>query len=102
MRTQLLRLLGLLLLIEFVAPSLAWERQDVRQRDDIGVRIIMNWPETFDPAKITRLIIYTCPNGNTAEQTLGCKLEKGMDWHFDIQHVAAQVRKLRKLDAKEN
>jgi hypothetical protein len=49
------------------------------------------------PAAATRLIIYALPNGNTIEQTLGCKMRPGLDWHYDIQHVAAQVRLLRQL-----
>jgi hypothetical protein len=47
------------------------------------------------PARATRLIVYALPNGNTIEQTLGCRMAEGLDWHYDIQHVAAQVRLLR-------
>lgn len=45
----------------------------------------------------TRLIVYALPNGNTIEQTLGCAMREGLDWRYDIQHVAAQVRLLRSL-----
>jgi len=34
-------------------------------------------------------------NGNSIEQTLGCAMRRDLDWHYDIQHVAAQVRQLR-------
>ena len=47
-------------------------------------------------------MIYATPNGNTIEQTLGCAQADGLDWHFDIQHVAAQVRKLREVSPSEN
>lgn len=47
--------------------------------------------------KSTRVILYALPNGNTIEQTVGCKTAKGLDWRYDIQHVAAQVRLLRSL-----
>jgi hypothetical protein len=50
------------------------------------------------PARATRIIVYALPNGNTIEQTLGCRMAKGLDWHYDIQHVAAQVRLLRALN----
>ncbi len=43
-------------------------------------------------------MIYALPNGNTIEQTLGCKKTERLDWHYDIQHVAAQVRLLREID----
>jgi hypothetical protein len=63
------------------------------------VRIHVNAPLAGDdqPLDATRLIIYALPNGNTIEQTLGCRMTEGLDWHYDIQHVAAQVRLLRSL-----
>ncbi len=63
------------------------------------MRYHVNAPLDADgaPARGTRLIIFALPNGNTIEQTLGCKLVDGLDWHYDIRHVAAQVRLLRKL-----
>jgi hypothetical protein len=67
-----------------------------------GCRIVVNRPADFDESRPTRLILYLLPNGNTIEQTLGAKLEPGMDWHFDIQHIAAQTRKLRSIDKTEN
>lgn len=67
-----------------------------------GVRALANAPERFDPKKPTRLVIYATPNGNSIEQTLGCAAAPGLDWHFDIQHVAAQVRKFREVTPDEN
>jgi hypothetical protein len=78
------------------------ERQHTSTTADGSVRVILNMPGDFDPARPTQLIIYATPNGNTAEQTLGARLEPGMDWHFDIQHVAAQVRKFRQVDTSQN
>ena len=42
------------------------------------------------------LILYALPNGNTTEQTMGKKLQPGDDWHFDIQHIYAQTKFIRK------
>ena len=67
-----------------------------------GVRVVANAPMTFDPRRPTRLVIFATPNGNTIEQTLGCTKAEGIDWHFDIQHIAAQVRKLREQSPREN
>ncbi len=66
---------------------------------DPDVRLHVNAPadDAGHPQRGTRMIVFATPNGNTIEQTLGCKLSDGMDWHYDIQHVAAQVRLLRKL-----
>jgi len=69
---------------------------------DSGVRLCVNASATLDSAKPTLLVLYATPNGNTIEQTLGCANAPGLDWHYDIQHVAAQVRRLRELDRAHN
>lgn len=58
--------------------------------------------DNFDSKKPTVLIVFATPNGNTAEQTLGCKLQEGLDWHFDIQHVAAQWRLFQQHETERN
>jgi hypothetical protein len=67
-----------------------------------GVRLYVNAPGTFDAKHPTLLVIYATPNGNTIEQTLGCAKAEGLDWHYDIQHVAAQIRRLREVDDRQN
>ena len=67
-----------------------------------GVHIVALAPPKWVAGRTTRLIFYATPNGNTAEQTLGSRLETGTDWHFDIQHIAAQTRRLRELTPTEN
>jgi hypothetical protein len=57
-------------------------------------RVMINAPAEM--SKPTLLILYALPNGNTIEMTAGRKLSKGLDWHYDIQHIAAQVRFLRR------
>ena len=61
-----------------------------------GVRVYVNAPLDVKTSNC-RLVIYATPNGNTIEQTLGCATTEGRDWHFDIQHVAAQIRRLREI-----
>ncbi len=81
----------------------AWFDEQVREEWVAeGVRAVANAPAAFNPKKPIRLVIYATPNGNTIEQTLGCATANGLDWHFDIQHVAAQVRKLREVSPDEN
>ena len=60
-------------------------------------RIHINAPSaaTFDPSKRVGIVLYALPNGNTIEQTAGKLMSPGNDWHFDIQHIAAQTRFLR-------
>jgi len=54
-------------------------------------------PQAFDPKKPVRIILYALPNGNTTAQTIGRKMEEGLDWHYDIQHIGAQTRRLREV-----
>jgi len=73
-----------------------WERE-IKTPDE--VRILINTParESFSPDKPVLLVFYSLPNGNTIEETAGKKLAPGDDWHFDIQHIAAQTRWLRQV-----
>ncbi len=75
-------------------PTAPAERFD-ELRFEPGVRAVVDAPATVDPARPTRLVIFGAPAGNTIEQTLGHRLRPGEDWHFDIQHIAAQTRWLR-------
>ena len=70
---------------------------------DPKIRINVNAPldDNGQPARATRLIVFALPNGNTLEQTLGCEMKPGLDWHYDIQHIAAQIRLLRTLEPNE-
>jgi hypothetical protein len=79
----------------------AWFDEQVREQWVAeGVRVLMTAPGDFDPKKPTRLVIFATPNGNSIEQTLG--RANDADWHFDIQHVAAQVRRFRERTPQEN
>lgn len=48
------------------------------------------------------IVFYALPNGNTTEQTRGKKMAPGDDWHYDIQHIAAQTGFLRSLLRRES
>jgi len=62
------------------------------------VKITIDKPVSFHYSK-TLVILFSLPNGNTTEQTMGKKLQPNDDWHFDIQHIKAQTEFLRnKLD----
>ncbi|MBA3480733.1 MAG: hypothetical protein H0T51_02860 [Pirellulales bacterium] len=80
------------------------EQQSYESLDD-KVRIHINSPAAKGEANAKnppkRVMIYALPNGNTIEQTLGCKMTQGLDWHYDIQHVAAQTRLLREINPAE-
>ena len=84
------------------APAPPFPEQTKSITLDGGVRVHVNAPAEFNEKMPTLLIIYATPNGNTIEQTLGCAKADKLDWHFDIQHIAAQTRRLREIDGSRN
>lgn len=71
------------------------------RRFDPGIRALINRPAHPDPAKPLRLVIFATPNGNSIEETLGRHVPAGADWHFEIQHAAAQMRWVRRQRPEE-
>lgn len=67
-----------------------------------NVIININAPSQFKPSAKTYLVFYALPNGNSIEWTKGKKMKADDDWHFDIQHIAAQTRYVRTVDSKNN
>ncbi len=87
----------------FVA-SPYWNEQVKTIEFSPEVRIQINAPaeEKLIPTRPTSLIFYALPNGNTIEQTVGRRMSDGLDWHFNIQHIGAQTRRLREIMPAEN
>lgn len=67
-----------------------------------GILVTADRPEVHDRRQKTLLVFYALPNGNSTAQTMGKKMEPGDDWHFDIQHIAAQTMFLRQQLKKFN
>jgi hypothetical protein len=65
-----------------------------------GVRVLIDSPVKLLPK--VRLVLFALPNGNTIEQTMGRKMQPDDDWHFDIQHIAAQTRFVRRAKKDES
>lgn len=60
------------------------------------VTITLDLPvKTINKQKPILLILYALPNGNSTAWTMGKKMRMGDDWHFDIQHIAAQTAFIR-------
>ncbi len=64
--------------------------------------IKIDMPLLQQAGKKTLLIFYALPNGNSIEWTMGKQTGAGDDWHFDIQHIAAQARWLRQVITDRN
>ena len=96
-----------MLIVPMIAASLMpgfarspWFGEQVREEKTEGVRMLINAPAQMHPDRPTLLVFYATPNGNTIEQTMGSAMVPDLDWHFDIQHIAAQTRVLRKLEKR--
>ena len=61
-----------------------------------SVRVTIDKPAEVSKRKTTIITFFALPNGNTTEQTMGKKMKEGDDWHFDIQHIRAQTKFIRK------
>jgi hypothetical protein len=59
------------------------------------IKVTIDRPADLNPHKKTIIAFFALPNGNTTEQTMGKKMQPGDDWHYDIQHIAAQTRFIR-------
>jgi hypothetical protein len=84
--------------------SLHFNEQVKKYIFDPDVKVQINAPakNEFDPEKNTRIIFFALPNGNSTEWTIGKEVKEGDDWHFGIQHIGAQTRRLREIIKDEN
>jgi len=74
------------------------EQQMLIEDSPANTRILINAPLTgFEENNQVLLIFYALPNGNTIEQTFGKILNDSENWHYNIQHIGAQTRFLRKV-----
>ena len=86
----------------FKATGTFGEQQMIIENAPLSTRILINAPlKGFGKNDKVLLVFYALPNGNTIEQTFGKNLKEGDDWHFNIQHIGAQTRFLRRLLKKE-
>jgi hypothetical protein len=84
--------------IRFTAGTAFGEQiADFAFEPEVKIHLNIPSPETFRTDKPVLLVVYALPNGNTIPWTLGRTLRPGDDWHFAIQHVAAQTRFLRNV-----
>jgi len=83
------------LLLFFLLPFQSIAQNKIDSFRILGdVKITIDAPVQFNYKK-SILILYALPNGNTTAQTMGKKMNPGDDWHYDIQHIAAQTAFLR-------
>lgn len=89
-----------------LSPNPDSREQSVRINNPVNKTVILiNLPDSLthlSPKKKTLLIFFALPNGNSIEWTMGKKMEQGDDWHYDIQHIAAQTRYLRQVMSDHN
>jgi hypothetical protein len=90
--------------LEGFEVSRHWDEQIKEMTFEPGVRVHINAPSqaTFDRHRPTQLILYALPNGNSIEWTIGRSKADGLDWHYYIQHIGAQTRRLREVITDRN
>jgi hypothetical protein len=91
----------------FICVNINAEGQQTRDRIDSfrlygDVRVTIDKPAGFSANKKTIITFFALPNGNSTEQTMGKKMLPGDDWHFDIQHIRAQTKFIRKQLPNKN
>jgi hypothetical protein len=83
-----------------LSPGRGYEEEDIRTfrfRGDVSVTVNTPGNSGFNRHLPTTLILYALPNGNSTAQTAGKRVAGGEDWHFGIQHIAAQTRFVRAM-----
>jgi len=62
-----------------------------------SIRVVIDDPygRSIQPDASLKFVIFALPNGNSIEWTMGKQITPDDDWHFNIQHVAAQTAWLR-------
>ena len=90
------------ILKDFKQPEQNNEQELWIKNGSDSVTININAPLHFNKKGETYLVLFALPNGNSIEWTKGKKIKPGDDWHFDIQHIAAQTRFVRNLDKNNN
>jgi pimeloyl-ACP methyl ester carboxylesterase len=74
------------------------EQQMLIENSPANTRILINAPlKGFGDNNQVLLIFYALPNGSTIEQTFGKTIKDSDDWHYNIQHIGAQTRFLRRV-----
>jgi hypothetical protein len=66
------------------------------------IKVTVDRPANFLKHKKTIVTFFALPNGNSTEQTMGKKIMPGDDWHYDIQHIAAQTKFIRQQLKNKN
>ncbi len=85
------------LLPGFQASDSFGEQQLLIESGETNTRILINAPlDGFEKSDQVLLVFYALPNGNTIEQTFGKVTTESDDWHFNIQHIGAQTRFIRR------
>lgn len=69
---------------------------------DVTIHINAPKAESLRTDRITRIVLFTLPNGNTIDWTIGKEAGPNDDWHYEIQHIGAQTRFLRRLAPGQN
>lgn len=87
----------------FLSVSARSQERTIFINNPVNQTIIeIDLPDTLIANRKTMLVFFALPNGNSIAWTRGKKMQDGDDWHFDIQHIAAQTSYLRQVMSDQN
>jgi len=69
---------------------------------DVTIHINAPQAESLRTDRRTSIVLFTLPNGNSIDWTIGKEAGPNDDWHYEIQHIGAQTRFLRQLVPDRN
>lgn len=88
-------------LLLFHSSLVAQREVNIELNNPVNKTLIrINLPDSLhkmNRSKQLLLVFYALPNGNSIDWTMGKTMQPGDDWHFDIQHIAAQTRFVRQV-----
>jgi hypothetical protein len=85
-----------------VSPYFAEQIRVFKYPSDVTITINAPCADSMRSDRLTSIVLYALPNDNSTAWTIGKEAGPGEDWHYEIQHIGAQTRFLRKLVQDRN
>jgi len=79
------------------SPYFAEQIRSFKYPSDVTITINAPCADSMRADRLTSIILYALPNGNSTAWTIGKEAGPTDDWHYEIQHIGAQTRFLRQL-----
>ncbi len=85
-----------------ISPYFGEQIRSFKYPADVTITINAPCADSMRSDRLTSIVLYALPNGNSTAWTIGKEAGPDEDWHYLIQHIGAQTRFLRKLVSDRN